>query len=78
MQTKVVVMTFFAMMVRYPDVALKAQREIDLIIGSDPERLPTLEDRQSLPYLECVLKEVYRYVAAESSHEVWLIDATRI
>lgn len=48
------------MMVYHPEVAVKAQREIDSIIGSDPERLPTIEDRNNLPYLECMLKELYR------------------
>lgn len=48
------------MMVLHPEVAVKAQKEIDNIIGSKPERLPTREDRDNLPYLECVLKELYR------------------
>lgn len=47
-------------MVRCPEVYKKAQAEIDLVIG--PGRLPELDDRRSLPYLECVLKEVYRLV----------------
>ena len=55
-------LTFFLMMVHHPSVAAKAQREIDSVIGSDPERVPTLEDRKNLPYLECVLKELYRWL----------------
>ena len=47
-------------MVRYPEVYQKAQSEIDLVIGNG--RLPSLDDRHSLPYLECILKEVYRPV----------------
>lgn len=47
-------------MVRYPEVYKKAQSEIDLVIGNG--RLPSLDDRHSLPYLECILKEVYRPV----------------
>ena len=50
------------MIALHPDVAAKAQREIDSVIGTDPERLPTLGDRQSLPYLDCLLKELYRSV----------------
>ena len=46
------------MMVQHPDVAKRAQEEIDSIIGRD--RLPTSEDRKRLPYIECILKEVYR------------------
>ncbi|KAL0573231.1 cytochrome p450 [Marasmius crinis-equi] len=37
----------------------KAQREIDDIIGRD--RLPTIEDRKSLPYIEAVYREVMRW-----------------
>lgn len=49
-------------MVLYPEVHRKAQEEIDRVIGL--ERLPTFDDRHSLPYLDCVLKEVYRYVTS--------------
>ena len=54
--------TFILAMVLHPDVYKKAQEEIDRVIGS--ERLPDFEDREQLPYLECVLKEVVRYVNA--------------
>ena len=54
--------TFILAMVLHPDVYKKAQEEIDRVIG--PERLPDFEDREQLPYLECVLKEVVRYVNA--------------
>lgn len=47
-------------MVLYPDVYAKAQAEIDRVVGN--ERLPVHGDRHALPYLECVLREVYRYV----------------
>lgn len=47
-------------MVLYPEVYKKAQAEVDRVVGQD--RLPDFEDRESLPYLECVVKEVYRYV----------------
>ena len=47
-------------MVLHPDVLKKAQEEVDRVVGTD--RLPTLEDRPNLPYIECVLKETYRYV----------------
>ncbi|PSR70426.1 hypothetical protein PHLCEN_2v13677 [Hermanssonia centrifuga] len=45
-----------------PGVFKKAQEEIDRVIGND--RLPDFEDRKSLPYMECVLKELYRWDAA--------------
>ncbi|EPT01291.1 hypothetical protein FOMPIDRAFT_1120739 [Fomitopsis schrenkii] len=57
--TKSVVHSFILAMVLYQDVFAKAQEEMDSVIGS--ERLPTIDDRDSLPYLECILKEVYRW-----------------
>lgn len=46
------------MMARNPEVQKKAQAEIDAVIGS--HRLPTLDDKGSLPYVERLIKEVYR------------------
>ena len=46
-------------MVRNPDVVKQAQEEIDQVIGRD--RMPTLEDRESLPYINCILKETLRW-----------------
>ncbi|KAN0084483.1 Cytochrome P450 [Tylopilus felleus] len=54
-----VIMTFFLMMVLNPAVQEKAQAEIDLVLGGD--RLPTIDDRPSLPYIDAILREVYRY-----------------
>ncbi|KZT01834.1 cytochrome P450 [Laetiporus sulphureus 93-53] len=51
--------TFLLAMVMHPEVYRKAQDEIDKVVGN--QRLPELEDRASLPFLECVLKEVYRW-----------------
>ena len=49
----------FLAMVLFPEVQKKAQAELDAIIGS--ERLPTLSDRRSLPYMEALLKEIHRW-----------------
>ena len=49
----------FLVIAFFPEVQKKAQAEIDAIVG--PDRLPTLSDRQSLPYMEALLKEVYRW-----------------
>ena len=49
------------MMMEHPEVVAKAQEEIDLVVGND--RLPTFEDRPSLPYLECILTESLRWAA---------------
>ncbi|KAJ7286148.1 cytochrome P450 [Mycena rebaudengoi] len=51
--------TFFLSMARYPEVQAKAQAEIDAVIGT--HRLPTFEDREKLPYVEALFKEVLRY-----------------
>ncbi|KAG1822451.1 cytochrome P450 [Suillus subaureus] len=52
-------MTFALAMVLQPDVQRRAQAEIDLVVGGD--RLPTFEDRASLPYVESVLRETLRW-----------------
>lgn len=46
-------------MALYPEVQAKAQSEIDRVIGSD--RLPGFQDRDSLPYLNALTKEVLRW-----------------
>ena len=46
-------------MTLYPEVQLKAQQEIDRVIGRD--RLPTFEDRSSLPYINAIVLEVLRW-----------------
>ncbi|KAF9483544.1 cytochrome P450 [Pholiota conissans] len=51
--------TFFSAMAMFPDVQAKAQKEIDLIIGS--ERLVNFEDRSSLPYIEALRREILRW-----------------
>ncbi|ROV94041.1 hypothetical protein VMCG_08273 [Cytospora schulzeri] len=50
--------TFFLIMSLYPEAQRRAQEEIDRVIGTD--RLPTFEDRNNLPYVEAVVKEVFR------------------
>ena len=48
-------------MTLHPDVAKRAQEEIDKVLGYG-SRLPTLDDRDVLPYVDCILKETYRCV----------------
>ncbi|KAI0267115.1 cytochrome P450 [Gloeopeniophorella convolvens] len=50
---------FFLAMTLYPEVQHKAQEEIDRVIGTD--RLPTLADRDSLPYIKALQWEVFRW-----------------
>ena len=65
-------MTFIVMMIRHPEVAKKAQAEIDEVIGND--QLPSLQDRDNLPYIDCILKEVMRCVPQELSLILFLIE----
>lgn len=51
--------TFFLAMMLYPEVQRKAREEIDRVVGDG--RLPNVKDRDSLPYVEAVLKEVFRW-----------------
>ena len=46
-------------MTLYPDIQTKAREEIHSKIGT--ERLPILEDKPSLPYIEAMVKEVLRW-----------------
>lgn len=50
---------FFLAMVLFPDVQTKAQAELDSVVSG--ERLPCFEDRDSLPYINAVCKEVLRW-----------------
>ncbi|XP_065574487.1 methyl farnesoate epoxidase-like [Artemia franciscana] len=45
-------------MIRNPGVQQKVQEEIDKVVGKD--RLPSLNDRPSMPYTEAVIMEVMR------------------
>ena len=46
-------------MVTYPDVQRKAQEELDRVIGR--EQLPDFSHRDSLPYVNAVMKECSRW-----------------
>lgn len=51
--------TFFLLLSLNPDVQRKAREEIDRVVGAD--RLPTLADRESLPYICAVFSEALRF-----------------
>jgi len=51
--------SFFLAMALHPDVMKKAQAEIDTVVGND--RLPTFADREHLPYVNALCKEVFRW-----------------
>jgi cytochrome P450 len=46
-------------MVLFPDVQKRVQAELDEVVGR--KRLPTFDDRASLPYLEATIKESLRF-----------------
>ncbi|KAI0081411.1 cytochrome P450 [Panus rudis PR-1116 ss-1] len=50
---------FILAMTQHPEVLKKAQEEIDRVVG--PGRLPDFGDRDSLPYLDCIIREVFRW-----------------
>lgn len=51
--------TFVLAMVLYPEVQVRAQAEIDTVVGNT--RLPTHDDRASLPYVEALIRELFRW-----------------
>lgn len=59
-------------MLLYPHELKKAQDEIDRVLGRN--RLPNIDDRPSLPYLECVLKEVVRWAFWAFSFVIWVTN----
>jgi hypothetical protein len=56
--------TFILAMSLYPDVQRQAQEDIDRITGGS--RLPTLADRDQLPYITAILDEVHRWIPVVS------------
>ena len=52
-------MSLFLALLLHPEVQRKAQDEIDAVTGR--KRLPTFEDRPSLPFIDALCKEVIRW-----------------
>ncbi|KAF9066785.1 cytochrome P450 [Rhodocollybia butyracea] len=50
--------TVLLILTLHPDVQAKGQAEIDGVVGRD--RLPTFEDRKSLPYVQSIYREIMR------------------
>ncbi|KAF9262295.1 cytochrome P450 [Marasmius fiardii PR-910] len=50
---------FLLAMTLNPECQRRAYKEIISVVGQD--RFPDLSDRESLPYLECVLQETFRW-----------------
>ena len=58
-QTASMMAWFTLAMIAYPAVQKKAQEELDRVIGRS--RVPTLEDRDRLPYIRATLREILRW-----------------
>jgi len=52
-------MNFILAMILHPHVQEKAHDLIESVVGTD--RLPTFQDRSSLPYVDAVLRENLRW-----------------
>ena len=56
---------FIRAMMEHPVYQKRAQAEIDEVVGR--ARLPRFSDRDSLPYVEAIIKEVLRWVGSHFS-----------
>ncbi|KAJ7761244.1 cytochrome P450 [Mycena maculata] len=50
---------FLLAMILHPEWQMKAQREIDSVVGD--QRLPEFDDRNNLPLVECIMQETFRW-----------------
>ncbi len=66
-QSMVATLVFLLFMVRHPEIQQKAREEIDSVIG--PNRLPTLDDQEKLPYVCSILTEALRICPPVSTGE---------
>lgn len=46
-------------MALFPEAQRKAQQELDTVLGGN--RLPQFQDRENLPYVDALVKEVFRW-----------------
>ena len=63
-QTPSSITSFILAMTLHPLVQTQAQAELDAVIGSPGDtdiRLPTFTDREHLPYVNAIVKEVLRW-----------------
>jgi Cytochrome P450 len=61
-QTALTIIAFFRILVLYPEVQKRAQKELDAVTGG--LRLPDYNDRLRLPYIDALTKEVMRWSMA--------------
>ncbi|KAG1726072.1 cytochrome P450 [Suillus paluster] len=72
--TYATILTFILAMALYPEVQIKIRREISEVVGL--HRLPSLQNRDSLPYVNATVKEAMRWspalplgIARKTTHE---------
>ncbi|KAM5543810.1 hypothetical protein V8D89_002427 [Ganoderma adspersum] len=53
------VLTAMLLLARHPEVQARVYEEIMAVVGTD--RLPDMQDRSALPYLDCVIQEFHRF-----------------
>jgi hypothetical protein len=61
-QTALTIIAFFRILVLYPEVQKRAQKELDAVTGG--LRLPDYNDRPRLPYIYALCREVMRWSMA--------------
>ncbi|EKM50462.1 uncharacterized protein PHACADRAFT_152457 [Phanerochaete carnosa HHB-10118-sp] len=71
--TSAMISTFILLMLHYPWVQKKAQEEIDRVTEGGAW-VPGMQDREKFPYVNCVIKELFRFnpavpIATHSLHE---------
>ena len=62
--TSAFLQTLVLALVNFPDVQVRAQEELDSVIGD--EHSPQLDDIERLPYIQAIIKEVGRRIATFS------------
>lgn len=58
LQTVSAITSFLLATLLYPEMQTRGQEEVDRVIGHG--RLPTFDDRPTLPYIEGIVKETLR------------------
>ena len=56
-------LVFILQMALHPEILAKAQEEVARVVGDS--RLPDFDDRPSLPYIDCIQRELFRYAMGD-------------
>lgn len=52
-------LTIILALTKFPEVQVRAREELDAVCGAD--RTPQFSDFDSLPYINCIIKEALRW-----------------